>query len=160
MSKLIAICGKICSGKTIYANKLKNEVNGIILSTDEITSKLFDNNLGENHDDMCLKINSYLLDKSIELVNVGTNVILDWGFWTKKDRDRIKDICNKNNINLEFHYIDLSDELWEEQIKIRNDKVLKGLNNSYYVDEGLKNKLLNLFEVPLSDEIDVWYSRD
>ena len=32
MAKVIAICGKICSGKTYYANKIKGKENAVVLS--------------------------------------------------------------------------------------------------------------------------------
>ena len=35
MGKVIAICGKIASGKTYYANQIKEKENAIILNTDE-----------------------------------------------------------------------------------------------------------------------------
>ena len=37
MAKIIAICGKICSGKTYYAQSLKDKENAVILSCDELT---------------------------------------------------------------------------------------------------------------------------
>ena len=37
MSKVILTCGKICCGKTTYAQKLCKENNAILLSVDEIT---------------------------------------------------------------------------------------------------------------------------
>ena len=43
MGKVIAICGKICSGKTYYANQIKHKQNAIILSIDEVTYDLFGN---------------------------------------------------------------------------------------------------------------------
>lgn len=43
MAKVIAICGKICSGKTYYANNLKIKENAVILSTDEATFDLVNN---------------------------------------------------------------------------------------------------------------------
>lgn len=47
MAKVIAICGKICSGKSYYANKIKDKLNAVILSTDEVTFDLIDNEQGE-----------------------------------------------------------------------------------------------------------------
>ncbi len=37
MAKIIAICGKICCGKTYYANQIKEKEKAIILSCDELT---------------------------------------------------------------------------------------------------------------------------
>lgn len=43
MSKIIAICGKICSGKSYYATQIKEQENAVILSIDEATYDLIDN---------------------------------------------------------------------------------------------------------------------
>ena len=47
MSKVYLICGKICSGKSYYSKKLKEEVNAVILSPDEATYDLINNEQGE-----------------------------------------------------------------------------------------------------------------
>lgn len=158
MSKIIAICGKICSGKTFYANQIKKKEKAIILSCDEVTSILFDNNLGENHDAMASRIWKYLLKKSVELINLNCNVILDWGFWSKKDREFIVNYYKFHNIACEWHFIDVNDETWNKNIQERNNNGLNGTNLSdYYLDEGLMKKLLSKWEKPTREEIDVWY---
>lgn len=81
MAKIIAICGKICCGKTYYANQIKEKEKAVVLSCDELTKDLFNNDLGEKHDEMTLRIWGYFKKKTVELVNVGCTVILDWGFW-------------------------------------------------------------------------------
>lgn len=157
MSKVIAICGKICSGKTYYANKLKEKVNAVILSTDEVTYDLIENEQGEFYDEFCKKVNKYLMKKSVEFVNAGCNVILDWGFWTKTQRKEITEYYKSRNIEIEWHYIDITDSDWERNIEERNNRIQEGLGGSdFFVNEGLKNKLLELFQKPSKDEIDVW----
>ena len=158
MAKVIAICGKICSGKSYYANILREKGNAVILSCDEITASLFDNNLGDKHDEMTKRIREYLLKKSIELVKVDTNVILDWGFWTKTDREYITQYFKENNILCEWHYINIDDDSWQKNIHERNKKVLDGTDtNNFYLDEGLMQKLLTIWQEPSKNEIDVWY---
>lgn len=158
MAKVFLICGKICCGKSYYANQLKETEKAIILSSDEITAALFNNDLGDKHDEMTKKIKSYLLKKAAELVKVGCNVILDWGFWTKGERDFIKSYFKEKNIVTEFHYIDIDDKTWQKNIQERNKRVMDGNGGSdFYLDEGLKNKLLLLWEEPNSEEIDVWF---
>ncbi len=161
MAKVIAICGKICCGKTYYSNTIKNNENAIILSCDEVTSIIFDNNLGDKHDEYTQKIKDYLLKKSIDIVNAGCNVILDWGFWSKNNRNNIKDYYKSKNIVCEMHYINVTDNAWNKNIEERNKRVLEGNGgNDYFLDEGLKNKLLSKWEEPSKDEIDVWHSLD
>ena len=159
MAKVIAICGKICSGKSYYAKILREKENSVILSCDEITASLFDNNLGEKHDEMTKRIREYLLKKSIELVKVDTNVILDWGFWTQTDREYITQYFKENNIPCEWHYINIDDDSWQKNIQERNKKVLDGTDtNNFYLDEGLMQKLLSIWQEPCKNEIDVWYN--
>lgn len=83
MAKVILICGKICCGKSYYARQLKVKESAVILSCDEITSALFNNDLGDKHEGILNKIKDYLLKKSVELVQIGCNVILDWGVGLK-----------------------------------------------------------------------------
>lgn len=45
MPKVIMLCGKICSGKSFYAEQLKNRINGIVLSCDDLMLTLFDEQL-------------------------------------------------------------------------------------------------------------------
>lgn len=158
MSKIIAICGKICSGKTYYANQLKEKENAVILSTDEVTYYLTDNKQGIDYDELGAKVNAYLMKKSVEFVNTGCNVILDWGFWTSIQRKEATAYYREHNINIEWHCIDIDDESWEHNIQLRNKKVKDSIGNSdFYVDEGLKQKSLEKWEKPDESEIDVWY---
>ena len=157
MAKVIAICGKICSGKSYYSKKLKDKENAVILSCDELTDILFNNNLGDKHDEMSKRIWEYLLKKAEDIIKTGTNVILDWGFWSKSDRIYIKEYFYSKDIKCELHYINIDDKSWQKNIDERNQIVLSGNGGSdYYLDEGLMKKLLSKWDVPSKEEIDVW----
>ena len=154
----MAICGKICSGKSYYSNKLKDKEKAVILSCDEMTSILFDNNLGDKHDEMSKRIKDYLLKKAVDILDTGANVILDWGFWSKRDRKDINQYFESKSIVCEWHYIDIDDNSWQKNIDERNERVLSGNGGSdYFLDEGLIKKLSSSWEEPTQDEIDVWF---
>lgn len=158
MAKVIAICGKICSGKTYYSNQIKKKENAVILSCDELTSELFNNDLGDKHDEMATRIWNYFMKKSVELVKIGGNVILDWGFWTAEQRKYITEYYKSHSITCEWHYIDIDLNSWHKNIEERNKKVLEGNGGAdYYIDEGLMKKLLSKWEPPEKSEIDIWY---
>ena len=159
MAKRIAICGKICSGKTYYSNQIKEKEKAVILSCDELTKALFDNDLGEKHDEMALRIWNYFKKKSVELVKIGCTVILDWGFWSLESRKSLTEFYHIQNIPCEWHFIDVDDQTWHRNIEERNHRILCGEGGSdYYLDEGLMGKLLSQWEAPSRDEIDVWYT--
>ncbi len=158
MAKVYLICGKICSGKSYYFKKLKEKVNGVILSPDEATYDLIRNEQGEFYNVFCDKLLKYLNKKAVEIVNAGANVIYERGLWSKEERDNVKQFFKENNIETELHYIYVSDDVWEKRIKERNKRVKEGKSGSdFYLDEGLMKKLVSKFEEPTKDEVDVWY---
>ena len=155
MVKVFLICGKICCGKTTYAEKLCAENNAVLLSVDEITLALFGQHCGDKHDVYVERTEKYLLNKSLELIQKDINVVLDWGFWTKAERLAVKEFYESRGIEYEFHYIDVSNEIWKYRLNKRNNAVLAEETSAYYVDDNLAAKFASIFEVPSEDEIDV-----
>lgn len=154
MPKAFLIGGKLCCGKTTYAEKLIAEHNAVLLSCDELMLSLFGGQTGEKHDETVAKVKQYLLAKSLEIINAGASVILDWGFWTKAERDFTKEYYRKNGVDFEFYYIEVSDEIWRNRIQKRNASVLAGDTGAYFVDENLTAKFEKVFETPGKNEID------
>lgn len=159
MAKVFLICGKICSGKSTYSEKLRKEHGAVLLSVDEITLNLFGQHCGDEHDNYVERTEKYLFEKSLEILEVGVNVILDWGFWTKEERDFAKQFYNSHNIEYEFHYIDISDEVWNQRLAKRNAEVLKNETSAYYIDENIAKKFSNIFCKPEAKEIDILISQ-
>ncbi len=153
MPKVVMICGKICSGKTTYAGKIKNTNHAVILSVDEIMLALF----GQNVDgEYVSKVKSYLYKKSLDILDVGISVILDWGFWAQKEREYAKKFYASKNIKPEFHYLDVDYNEWQNRINKRNKDIRENKLRSYYVDKTLTAKFLKTFEEPDKSEIDIW----
>lgn len=156
MAKVILICGKICSGKSTYSEQIRAKNNAVLLSVDEVMLALFEQNVGDKHDEYAKNTQNFLFKKSVELIKAGVNVILDWGFWRRTDRDFAKDFYQSRDIECEMHYIDISDEEWKKRLEKRNQSVLAGETSAYFVDENLAKKFESIFEMPQKDEIDVW----
>lgn len=156
MAKVILICGKICVGKSTYAAKFCGDERAVLLSCDEITLALFGRDAGEMHDTYVERTQNYLFAKAAEIAGTGINVVLDWGFWQKEEREYARAFFTSRRVACEFHYLDISDTVWKNRLQKRNTAVLAGDANAYFVDEGLANKFGALFEPPARDEIDVW----
>lgn len=86
MAKVIMICGKISSGKSTYAERLRQKGHAVVLSVDEVMLSLFDPYLGERHEEYASRVQRFLFKKSLELIAADVDVILDWGFWNREDR--------------------------------------------------------------------------
>ena len=159
MAKVIMVCGKICSGKSTYSEKLRKENKAVVLSVDEIMLTLFGQNAGEKHDEYVKKIKKYLLEKSLDIISADVDVILDWGFWTRAERKDARGYYKSSSIRCEFHYIDVSDETWRLYINKRNEEIVSEKADAYYIDDNLADKFHSIFECPDKEEIDVWLER-
>ena len=153
MARVYMICGKICSGKTTYANKLRKDKKAILLSCDEIMLALFEPHLSD-FDEVSARVEQYLLQKTVEIIETGIDVILDWGFWRAVNRVRIREFFSQRGIDSELWYLDVADSEWKARVEKRNAAVEAGLVSAYYVDEGLAKKFESRFEKPLPSEID------
>lgn len=155
MAKVIMTCGRICCGKSTYARKLQENRNAVVLSIDDITLTLFPEGAGEMHDTYVLRAEQYLLSLSLQILESGVDVILDWGLWTRAQRDRLRAFYTGHGVENEIHYLRLSPEEWERRIRKRNAEQNKEEPQSYYVDEGLLRKVDSLFEEPSDTETDL-----
>ena len=155
MAKVILICGKIASGKTFYCKRLLESCPAVRLSVDELTARI--GKLGELHDTVSAAAQSYLLERAADIVRAGADALLDWGFWSRSSREEASRFFQEQAIPTEWHYIHVSEARWRENIQKRNAAVLAGETSDYYVDQGLLQKLLDAFEEPEREEMDVWF---
>lgn len=153
MPKVLIMCGKICSGKSTYAEKLKLENKAVILSVDELTLALFENQAGEKLDFYVEKLKEYFLKKSLDIVEAGADVILDWGFWTKKERDYAREFYDSRNISYQFYYMNVGIDEWKKRILKRNQEIKREQLEAYSIDKGLLSKVEKMFEEPDRKEL-------
>ena len=158
MGMVIAVCGRICSGKTYYCERLGKNRNAVALSCDELMTALFHHQEGEHFDALSRDAKAYLHRKAAEVAKAGPDVILDWGFWRSDERREVTEFYRAQGVALEWHYVDVSDDDWKRNIAERNAKVESGQSDAYYVDEGLLAKLERLFEAPEKSEMDIWHT--
>jgi len=158
MAKVILICGKICSGKSYYAKSIKDSLNAVIISPDEATYALINNEQGEFYNIFSERLGKYLTKKVGEIAEAGANVIFERGLWTKEDREKTIKYYKDKGIECELHYVSVHEETWKKNIAERNKRIEEGNGGSdFYLDEGLMKKLELLWEEPRVDEVDVIY---
>lgn len=155
MAKIILLCGKVCSGKSTYANEIKKKNKAVILSCDELMLALFDEQLGDDHKIILQNVKSYLYKLAEQIINANTNVILDFGFWTLSERQKIKLYFANKGIKTELHYLKISQDKWLQLIEKRNESLCIDKGQSYYIDENMKCILSKRFEEPSNEEISV-----
>ena len=84
VATLHLMVGLPCSGKTTLAQKLEREQSALRLTTDEWHIRLFGQDVEEpEHDARHGVIEAMLWAIASRALELGTNVILDFGFWAR-----------------------------------------------------------------------------
>lgn len=145
---LILICGLPGAGKTTLAKKLEIEKNAVRLCADEWIVPLLENPDDMDEADRLREpIEKLLLEHAINLAKLGSDVILENGFWTKNDRDNYKKQIKEEGIRIELHFLDVPFEILWERVNKRN----KG-DYPFKIESHLLEKWHNLFEPPTDEE--------
>lgn len=153
MNKLYLLCGKPGCGKTTLATVLKENYGMIHFSADNFMLKLF----GEIEDRAIfedkLKACKNLIYEICEQILDKNDVVLDFGFWTKEERNNIKTLFSNRKVVLV--YMKLDDEKIFNQITNRNNNLK---DNEYFMDRSTFDFLSGKFEEPTEDENPIIYT--
>ena len=158
MPKAVVLCGKIASGKTVYAKKLAEQLDAVTLSVDDVVLSLFDECLGAKTAEIETKAIVYLLGLSLDILAKDISVVLDFGHGRKSDRVRILDFYCEHNIPCELHYLDVADDVRRNRLHHRN-KLYQSINDGrrrYIISDDMLKKFDAAFEIPDENEIDVF----
>lgn len=146
------MCGKVASGKTTYARSFVKENNWMYISVDEWMLGI------HGRDVPCSKHPSYIADiiqqlsKEIQkMLALGMSVVLDFGFWTKDERDKLRDVMTF--FDIEFYYIPIEEEEQKQRLLKRNEHALEHQRKDTYVmDLETLYTLNRRFEPPVEED--------
>lgn len=116
-ARLFLTCGLPGAGKTTLAKQLASSHNAVRLTKDdwlwELGSTPWDQALGQ-------RVEEQLISLAFALLEVDTNVVLDFGLWTRAERDRLRLTARERGHDRELRFVSAEvDELWE-RISRRN----------------------------------------
>lgn len=154
MARIIITCGRLCSGKTTYSQKLARSLPAVRFSVDDLTLLLLGPYAGDILDEYVKKLENYFFEKALELAESGISSIIDIGLWTRAERQSTQEFFCKRGAKCELHYVKISDDEWRRRIEKRNSDVEAGRTQAYYVDGNLLKKFESWFEEPSAGEVD------
>ncbi len=115
------LCGKTGSGKTTLARRLEHERGAVALSVDPWMIRLFGQHMPREVFDARLHVCTDLLYGVAErLTQLGVDVILDWGFWSRADRDAARARVAASGAQAVLYFLDTPDGVILECLKRRN----------------------------------------
>ena len=152
MATLHFICGKAASGKTTLARKLAAQHGGALFVEDEwltlLQVEIVDLADFGRH---ARRLRAALAPHAIQLLKIGTSVVLDFAGNTPKDRAWVRSIFESARAEHRLHVIVASDELCKIRLRQRNETKPAGL---YYgtVSEALFDEVTRYFVPPADHE--------
>lgn len=154
MAEVMILIGRIASGKTHYAKELKKKRELMLLSCDDLMLTLFDGCLGEKHREIEDRCYTFLFGQAEQLIEMGIDVALDFGFWTAQSRRNAKKYFKDRNIKAKAIYFNPDKEIRESRLAMRNIQLSSSTRREYIIEPQLLEKLDAKFEEPTSEEYD------
>jgi predicted kinase len=151
MATLHLMVGLPCAGKTTLALKLEREHSAIRLSVDEWHLRLFGQDAEDpEHNARHSLIESLLWELASRALVLGTNVILDFGFWAREEREDFRSRAKELGASSEVHFLDVPhDELLRRLVQ-RNTELS---NFSFRIPEEMMKPWIASFQKPTPDEL-------
>jgi predicted kinase len=109
VTRLILMCGLPGSGKTTRAQKLAARLSAVRFSPDEWLTGLGLDIFDEPQRD---RLEQVLWRHTLDLLRLGQSVILEYGFWTRAERDEKREAARALGAHVHLDYVDVPfDEL-------------------------------------------------
>ncbi len=114
--RLIIICGLPGSGKTSHARLIAEQTGAIRFCADEWMDAL---SLDHYDETSRHKVEALQWERAQELLQHGLRVIIEWGTWSRKDRDVLRLRARDIGAAVELHYLTAPFDVLFERIQRR-----------------------------------------
>lgn len=152
MATLHLMVGLPCSGKSTLAQKLEHELPALRLTVDEWHIRLFGQDAEEpEHDSRHTLIEMMLWKVASRALQLGTNVILDFGFWAREEREDYRSRAKALGASSEVHFLDVPTDELMRRLRERNSQS-SPLN--FYIPEAMMKPWIAFFQRPMPDELE------
>jgi len=152
MATLHLMVGLPCSGKTTLAKKLEHELPALRLTTDEWHIRLFGQDAADpEHDARHSLIEDLLWDIASRALQLGTNVILDFGFWAREEREAYRLRAQQIGASSEVHHLDVPEDELLRRLEKRN---LRPSQETFIIAKEAMKPWIASFQKPTPDELE------
>ena len=139
------ICGFLGFGKTTIAKKLEKELPALRLTHDEIMLKRYGRN-PDNFEEKYKEVDKFIRKEAEKAIKQGKNIILDYGFWTREQRQLYYEWSKALTPNVIFYALLCDMEVAKQRVLART----KNNSEELWIDEKCFNELLKRYE-PISE---------
>jgi predicted kinase len=152
VATLHLMVGLPCSGKTMLAKKVEHEQSALRLTPDEWQIGLFGQDAKEpEHDARHSFIEAMLWNIASRALELGTNVILDFGFWAREEREDYRLRAKRLGASSEVHFLDVPEEELLRRLAVRNSQPSQ---ESFHIPEESMKPWIEFFQKPTPEELE------
>lgn len=152
MPTLHLTCGLPGAGKTTLARQLEEQHRAIRLTTDEWLLRLFGDNItmAENEQFRATLERELLLDLAMRVLELGIDVILDFGVWSRAEREEFRDRAATVGARSELHVLNVPLDELLTRLALRNREQQAA---TFRISEEQLLLWASAFEAPAEDEL-------
>jgi predicted kinase len=150
MATIILVCGLPGSGKTTLATQLARDRPALRLGEDDWMVQLFASPDGHGeHQREAIKQVQWEI--ATQVARLGVDVVLDWGFWSRRERDDYRARAAALGIPTELRFLDVPRDELIRRLSARNADRPPA---TFAVSEAYLHRWWDAFERPGADELD------
>src|SRR6476661_8165994 len=150
MATIILLCGLPGSGKTTLAQRLARERPALRLAEDDWMVQLFGSitGHGEAQRDAIKQVQWQI---AVQVAQLGRDVVLDWGFWSRAEREDYRARAAALGLRTELRFLDVP----LAELIHRLEWCIRDLRpTSFPVSETELRQWWETFEPPTADELE------
>jgi predicted kinase len=109
--RLVLVCGLPGAGKTTFARRRANEIRAMRMCPDEW---MLDLGIDLWHETARSRVEALQWRIARDLLRLGTSVVIEWGLWSRAERDALRSGARQLGAAVELHFlVEPTDVLWE-----------------------------------------------
>ena len=152
MATLHLLVGLPCSGKTTLAHTLEQDLPALRLTLDAWHIRLFGQDAeAPERDARHSLIEALLWTIARRALELGMNVILDYGFWAREEREAYRLRAEHLGASSEVHYLDVPEDELLRRLARRNAHLSP---MDFYIPEAMMTPWMTFFQKPTRDELE------
>lgn len=145
---LFLTVGLPCTGKTTAARRIEVEQEALRLTKDEWVKALYG---PENPPSAGDVIEGRLIQIGLRALELGTNVVIDYGLWSRDERSALRQAAADRGARVELHYFDATAA---EQRRRRDQRQAAAPDTTWPMSDDELAEWAATIEIPTPGELD------
>ncbi|HET7718299.1 MAG TPA: AAA family ATPase, partial [Bauldia sp.] len=149
--------GYIGAGKTTFSRRLERQVSAVRFTHDEWMRRLYGEDPPEQQFvELAQRVSSLMEEVWRRCLDVGVDVVLDFGFWSRAERDLIRSAVTGLGADFKLYRLNCPDSVAWKRIEARNAAADKGI----YIAANTFAVLKSRFQPLDDDEVRIEVQQD